>query len=133
LGSLAASAIVAIALLFPTATSTLIPATEQISADITYGVSAPNAHYDLAVDPRPSSVTLTYQGSVSTTGQRTVADGTASGTLLLTNASTAEVTIAAGTTFTSASGVSFSTTDDVVVPAADPLGTRTFGSTEVGI
>jgi hypothetical protein len=133
LAVLGVGSLAAIALLVPTATVTLIPTTAQVTADFTYGVSDPSAAYDVEVDPRPVTVTLTFTASIPTTGQRFVPDGTATGALLLTNPTTDELLLPAGTSFVSDTGVSFATTEDVLIPAADPFGSRSFGSAEVGI
>lgn len=128
-----ASALVLIALIAPQATVTLVPETSAINADITYGVAGTGGNYDVAIDPVPITTTLSYSATIPTTGTRSEPDGTASGVILFTNPSTTEFTAPAGAVVTGPDGTSFSTTEDVVVPAADPFGSLTMGSASVGI
>ena len=128
-----ASALVLVALIAPQATVTLVPETSAINADITYGVAGTGVSYDVAIDPAPITTTLSYSATIPTTGTRSEPDGTASGAMLFTNPSTTELTAPSGTVVTGPDGTSFSTTEDVVVPAADPFGSLTMGSASVGI
>ncbi len=128
-----ASAIVLIALIAPQATVTLVPATSAINADLTYGVAGAGTSYDVAIDPVPITTTLSYSATIPTTGSRSEPDGTSSGAILFTNPSTAELTVPAGTVVTGPDGTTFSTTEDVVVPPADPFGSLTMGSASIGI
>lgn len=130
---LTASAAVLVALLAPQATVTLVPATSTLNAEVRYGIAGTGAAYDVAIEPETITSTMTYTATIPTTGSRTEPDGTATGEILLTNPMTHEVVVPAGTVFTSPSGIDFTTTDEVVVPAADPFGTLTMGSAVVAI
>lgn len=128
-----ASALVLVALIAPRATVTLVPATSTINTEITYGIAGTGGNHDVTIDPERVTTTLSYSASIPTTGIRTEPDGSASGSVLMTNPSTAEITVSAGTSITGPDGTAFTTTDDIVVPAADPFGTLTMGSAPVAI
>jgi hypothetical protein len=120
-------------LLLPTATVTLTPVVVPVSAELTYGVAQSDRTFDITIVPEPVTTTLTYSGSIATTGERFEADGTAMGGVVLTNASTSELLVRAGTTLLSTAGMSYTMTRDVLVPAADPYGSQSFGSTVVEV
>lgn len=128
-----ASALVLLTLIAPQADVTLIPETQAIDAEITYGIAGTGESYDVAIEPKRITTTLSYSATIPTTGVRTEPDGTATGTILMTNPSTSEITVAAGTAINSPDGATFTTTEDVVIPAADPFGTLTMGSASIGI
>ena len=132
-GSLLGVSAFVLALVAPTATVTLVPAVQPISVDFTYGVAAPGASFDLVVQPRAVSAALTYTASMPTGRARDVPDASARGALTLTNPTTSEVPLAAGTLFTAEGGQTYATAEDVVVPAADPFGTQTFGAASVAV
>lgn len=112
----------------PAATIAVTPRVEVVQAQVTYGLALPGASFDVQIAPTSVSTTLTASASIPTTGERFVPDSTATGSLLLTNPSTAEVFVGAGSVATDARGAEYVTTADVVVPAADPYGSMTFGS-----
>jgi hypothetical protein len=120
-------------LLLPTATVTLTPVVAPISAELTYGVAQSGRTFDITIVPHPVRTTLTWTGSIATTGERFEADGIAMGGVALTNASTSELLVRAGTTLVSTAGMSYATASDVLVPAADPYGSQSFGSTVVEV
>lgn len=124
---IAASALILAALLAPQATITLVPTTSALNAEVRYGIAGMGA-YDVEIEPQTVSTTMSFTATVPTSGVRTEPDGTATGEVLLTNPSTAEIVLPAGTGLVSPEGIGFSTTEDVVVPAADPFGTLTMGS-----
>ncbi len=128
-----ASALVLVALIAPQASVTLVPATSAINADLTYGVAGAGSDYDVAIEPVTITTTLSYNATIPTTGSRTEPDGTASGAILITNPTTTELTMPAGTIITGVDGLTFSTVEDVSVPAADPFGSMTMGSASAGI
>ena len=121
-------AAVLLAVVAPAATIAISPQVEVVQAQVSYGLALPGSSFDVQIAPTTVSTTLTATVSIPTTGERFVPDATATGSLLLTNPSTAEVFIGAGTVATDASGAEYVTTTDVVVPAADPYGSMTFGS-----
>jgi hypothetical protein len=125
------AAILAYAL--PTATVTLIPVENTISSELTYGVAMPGTKYDIEVTPVSVSHTTTFDKQIPTTGARFEPLGTASGTVLITNATLQDVTIPAGTALQGANGVTYYTQQSVGIPAADPFGSLSFGSGSVGI
>ena len=133
LGAGLGAAFLIVALLVPTATVTLTPAVAPIAANYTYGVAAPGVAYDLTLEPRSISTTLVFNATIPTTGERFEPDAPARGEVLLTNATTAEITIPAGTLFTASGGQTYATTADVVAPAADPYGSMTFGSVTAAV
>ncbi|HEX7102357.1 MAG TPA: hypothetical protein VF201_06900 [Nitrolancea sp.] len=122
-----------LAYLLPTATVTLVPVENTISSDLTYGVAVPGTSYDIEVTPVSVNHTSTFDKQIPTTGARYEPDGTASGTVLFTNATLQDVTIPAGTALQGANGVSYYTQQSVGIPAADPFGSLSFGSGSVGI
>lgn len=117
----------------PTATVTLVPIENTISSDLTYGVAVPGTKYDIEVTPVSVSHTSTFDKQIPTTGARYEPDGTASGTVLFTNATLQDVTIPAGTALQGANGITYYTQQSVGIPAADPFGSLSFGSGTVGI
>ncbi len=119
--------------LLPAATIAVTPVESQVSASLTYGVALPGTNWDIAIQPDTIATTLTFSATIPTTGERFVPDALARGSILLTNASTVEVIVTAGTVLASGSGVQFATVADVAVPAADPYGSLTIGSATVEI
>jgi hypothetical protein len=119
--------------LLPQAEITLIPVEHPIAADLTYGVAVDGVAYDIVVDPVPISSRTTFESSTEATGERFEPDGTAYGTVLITNPFTNEVTVPKGTEFAGPNGVTYYTYEDVVIPAADPFGSLSFGSSNAGI
>jgi hypothetical protein len=122
-----------LAYLLPTATVTLVPVENTISSDLTYGVALPGTKYDIEVTPVSVSHTSTFDKQIPTTGARYEPDGTASGDVLITNATLQDVTIPAGTALQGANGMTYYTQQSVGIPAADPFGSLSFGSSSVGI
>ncbi|RIK46023.1 MAG: hypothetical protein DCC58_04560 [Chloroflexi bacterium] len=121
------------AYLAPHATVALTPELRTIDATLTYGVALPGATWDVAVQPSARDITLLSSATIATSGERFEPTEAATGSLRLTNPSTSEVFVPAGTTVRTATGIEFQTTEDVTVPAADPFGTLTFGSASVSI
>jgi hypothetical protein len=119
--------------LLPQAEITLIPVEHSIAADLTYGVAIDGVAYDIVVDPVPISSRTSFEASAETTGERFEPDGTAYGAVLITNPFTNEVTVPRGTEFAGANGVTYYTYEDVVIPAADPFGSLSFGSSTAGV
>lgn len=112
----------------PSATIAVTPRIDTVEAQISYGLAGAGRSFDLAIEPQTIATTITSTASIPTTGERFVPDATATGALLLTNPTLAEVYVAAGSVATSADGGEYLTTTDVVVPAADPYRSMTFGS-----
>jgi hypothetical protein len=119
--------------LLPSATIAVTPVESEVNASLTYGVALPGTNWDIAIQPDTISTTLTFSATIPTTGERFEPDAVARGSVLLTNASTVEVLVPAGTIVTSESGPQFATVADVVVPAADPYGSLTIGSAAVEV
>jgi hypothetical protein len=119
--------------LLPAATIAVTPVESQVSASLTYGVALPGTSWDIAIQPATISTTLTFSATIPTTGERFEPDAAARGAVLLTNASTAEVLVPAGTVVASEAGMQFATATDVTVPAADPYGSLTIGSATVEV
>lgn len=128
---LVAGLLVAIVVL-PSASIQLTPATQQVSAVVTYGVAQPGQVFDIVIQPEPLNTVVSFEAIIPATGTRTEPDGTAAGTILLTNTSTVDIEVPAGTLLTSNTGVTVVTTEDAVVPAADPFGSLTVGSAAIG-
>lgn len=131
--TLLALAAVAFGLILPAATIAVTPRITPIEATMTYGLDTPGATWDIRLSSIPVSTTLTFSASGPTSGERFEPDATASGSVQLTNASTVDVVVAAGTVLMSESGIEVMTTEEIVVPAADPYGSLTFGSATVEI
>jgi hypothetical protein len=119
--------------LLPTAEVTIVPVEDTITSSLTYGVRTADANLDIAVDPTPISNGSTAEATREATGERFEPDGTAAGSIQITNPFTSEVTVPAGTDINAANGVTYYTAEDVVIPAADPFGSLSFGSASVGI
>lgn len=119
--------------LLPAATIAVTPVESQVSASLTYGVALPGTSWDITIQPATISTTLTFSATIPTTGERFVPDLPARGSVLLTNASTAEVLVPAGTILTNEAGLQFATVVDITVPAADPYGSLTIGSATVEV
>ncbi|HEX3724420.1 MAG TPA: hypothetical protein VHV31_16650 [Nitrolancea sp.] len=117
----------------PTATVTLVPVEQTISADLTYGVAMPGTSYDVQIAPVSVSHTSTFDKQIPSTGERFVPDGTAGGTVLFTNATLQEVTIPSGTALEGQNGVTYYTQQSISIPAADPFGSMSFGSASVAV
>ncbi len=117
----------------PSATIAVSPVVEPVEVRLTYGLASAGQPFDVQFTPQPISATVSASASIPTTGERFVPDGTASGTLLLTNPSLVAVTIPAGTIAYAADGFEYATTADVDVPAADPYGSQTFGSASIEV
>lgn len=117
----------------PTATITIVPTEHAIAADLTYGLDAPGATYDIKLAPTPMSNTSVFDKTIPTTGARYEPDGTASGQVVFTNPQTTAVSIPAQSKITGSNGQVYLTKSAVTVPAADPFGSMSFGSAAVGI
>lgn len=131
--TLALVAAVLVTFLLPAATIAITPVESNVSASLTYGVALPGTDWDIAIQPQTVSTTLTFSATIPTTGERFEPDTAARGSVLLTNASTSEIVVPAGTIVANETGVQFTTTTDVTVPAADPYGSLTIGSATVEV
>lgn len=132
-GVVGAVVVLLIGFLAPYASATLVPVTTTIQSELRYGLAGSAPNLGLEFQPTPISTTVRYEQTIPTTGERFVPIGLASGELLLTNPTTTEIFVAAGTVVVGANEVSYETTLDVTVPAADPFGSLTLGSTTVTI
>ncbi|MEX1158092.1 MAG: baseplate J/gp47 family protein [Thermomicrobiales bacterium] len=119
--------------LLPAATIAVTPVESRISSSLTYGVALPGTNWDIAIQPETISTTLSFSATIPTTGERFEPDAIARGSVWLTNASTVDVLVPAGTTLIGENGVQFATVADVTVPAADPYSTLTIGSASVEV
>ena len=117
----------------PSASITVTPQQQPVEATLTYGVATDGATWDILIEPTTTGRTVTANASMPTTGTRIEPDQPASGTVLITNPLTWDVAISVGTTFVADDGQVFTATEETIVPAADPLGTLTFGSTTVSV
>lgn len=126
--------VVAIAIYtLPTASVTLIADEEAITSALTYGIATTSVNLDIAIDPTPLNTTSTAEATSEATGERYEPVGTASGVIQITNPLTQEVTIPAGTEVPGSNGVTYYTAEDVQLSAADPYGSMSFGSGNVGV
>jgi hypothetical protein len=119
--------------ILPTATVTLVPVEKSISADLVYGLATPGNNYDVSIQPVAITHTSTFDKKIPTTGERFEPDGTAAGSVLLTNPLLQEVTVPSGTALTGKNGMNYVTQENVSVPAADPYGSLSFGSATVAV
>ncbi|HYI25811.1 MAG TPA: baseplate J/gp47 family protein, partial [Thermomicrobiales bacterium] len=98
----------------------------QISTSLLYSVTRPgeSGPPDAAFTVEAVEVedTVPFTISLPATGVEVTPDQTASGEVVLRNASTEAVTVPAGTTLVTVGGVSFTTSDDVDVPAGSADG-----------
>jgi hypothetical protein len=108
----------------------------QIRTELLYSVTRPGGEpsvdAEFSVEGDEVSDTVSFDISIPTTGKQVTPDKSATGSVLLRNASTAAVTIPAGTTLTTAAGISVTTDDDVEVPAGSPDGS-TIGEATVNV
>lgn len=123
----------AAAIVLPSASITVTPQQTPVDVTLTYGVATDGAAWDILIEPTTTGRTVSANASVPTTGSRVEPDQAARGEVLITNPLTWEVAITVGTTFVADDGQVFTATEDTIVPAADPLGTLTFGSTTVSV
>jgi hypothetical protein len=128
-----ASGLLTAIVVLPSATIHITPATHPINAVVTYGLQQPGLELDLVVQPEPLSTVLSFEAIIPATGTRVEPDGAAAGSVLLTNTSTVDIVVPAGTVFTSETGISFQSSEDALVPAADPFGTLTVGSATIHV
>ena len=119
--------------ILPTATVTIVPVEKSISADLIYGLATPGNTFDMTIQPVAVTHTTTFDKQIPTTGERFVPDGTAAGSVLLTNPLLQTVTVPSGTALAGKNGLSYITQKDVTVPAADPFGSLSFGSATVAV
>ncbi|MEX2314176.1 MAG: hypothetical protein WD628_00560 [Thermomicrobiales bacterium] len=119
--------------LLPAATIAVTPVESRISSSLTYGVALPGTNWDIAIQPETISTTLSFSATIPTTGERFEPDAIARGSVWLTNASTVDVLVPAGTTLIGENDVQFATVADVTVPAADPYSTLMIGSASVEV
>ncbi len=125
---------VALAVVVPTATVAVTPETRQVTESLVYGVRGASVVLEAGIVPFDVTTDLQFETSIPTTGERFVPDGSAAGQVTLSNASTVEQSVPAGTELMSTvDGISFVTDQDVVIPAADPFGSQSFGSAAVSV
>ncbi|MFW6074635.1 MAG: hypothetical protein ACOC9Y_03515 [Chloroflexota bacterium] len=133
-GVLSGVVILMIGILAPWMRVEVVPATGAANLEVTYGIEGAGAPLDVSIPPREISTEVTHEESIATTGERTEPDGIASGTVTITNASTSEQFLEAGTQLLTADeSVTVALDEDVYVPPADPFGTMTFGSATVAV
>lgn len=133
IASLIALAAFAFGFVMPSATLTVTPRVTPIETSLTYGLDTPGATWDVRIAPSDISTTVTFSASSPATGERFEPDATATGAVLLTNATTVDVIVPTETVLTTIDGVDVVTTEEIVVPAADPFGSLTFGSAEIAV
>jgi hypothetical protein len=108
----------------------------QLSTSLLYSVTRPGADGPpdaaFTVEAVEVAETVPFTISVPATGVEVTPDDSASGSVVLRNASTGAVTVPAGTTLTTVTGLSFTTDDDVDVPAGSPDGS-TIGEATVNV
>ncbi len=119
--------------ILPTATVTLMPTEKSISADLVYGLATSGSHYDVSIQPSPVTHTTIFDKQIPTTGERFEPDGSAAGTVLLTNPQLDAVTIPSGTALPGKNGITYITQKDVTIPKADPFVSQSFGSASVPV
>ncbi|MDI3341628.1 MAG: hypothetical protein QJR03_13980 [Sphaerobacter sp.] len=117
----------------PTATVTLVPEEHRIAAALTYGVSAPGASYDIALEPTVVENTTVFDRTIPTTGERFEPDGTATGSVQFMNPSTKPIAVPSQTRLTGANGMVYLTREAVTVPGADPFGSLALGTAAVTV
>lgn len=121
-----------IGVIAPFAKVKLVPATQPVSASVTYGLAGAGDNFDVTIDPAVIRTSVSHETTIPTTGERFEPDAAASGSITFTNPATQDVVVPAGTQLTIPdSGISFVTSFDVTVPAADPFGSGTFGTAAV--
>ena len=108
----------------------------QIETELLYSVTRPGASAPadaaFAVEAVETSDTVSFDIEIPATGVEVTPDETASGTVILRNASTEAVTIPAGTELETVTGVGFVTNDEIEVPPGSPDGS-TIGETTVDV
>ncbi len=119
--------------LVPRATITLVPETRTLELEFTYGLTTSGRQLDLALTPREIERRISVDLSAPVTGERFEPDGTASGSVDLINPFPQAVPVPAGTSLSGKNGSRYLTVEEVTVPAADPFGSLSFGSTRVAI
>lgn len=129
----AAVVVLLLSLLAPAATIAIVPETQPVSADVTYGLAGSGSELDLSVDPAPVSETLTFEFAAPATGETFVPDTPARGMIFLTNPHSEPIQLAAGTAFTSGEGATYLALEAIEIPAADPFESARFGTAVVGI
>ncbi len=133
IGTIVGVAVILIGFFAPYANVSLTPVTTPVETELVYGVAGSAESLGVALEPEILSTTLSWEGSMPTTGERFVPDATASGEIIFTNPSTSAVIVPAGTVLQSDDGIEYRTSEEVIVPAADPFGSRMFGSGQVEI
>lgn len=110
--------------LLPSATITLALKSQPVNGEVVYDVVAPGtaaaSGADLTVPAAPFTFTVSFDAAAPTTGVRLVPDGTASGSVRLSNPNRQAVTIEQGTTVASDNGVKYVFAEKVTVPAGNP-------------
>ena len=114
--------------LVPTATVKLRLAAMPINSSLVFDVTATGEPRDdeaaIALKGTPRQVSVTYEGTLPTTGRRAEPDAVASGTVRFANPTAGDITIDVGTVLVSASGAEFTVVEPVTVPGLDPATQR---------
>ncbi|HEV2108908.1 MAG TPA: baseplate J/gp47 family protein [Thermomicrobiales bacterium] len=122
--------------LLSSATVTLIPETQPLSADLTYAILPPDADApdDIAVTvpAEPMTLEFTAEATRPTTGTRQEPGEPARGRVRLSNPNTEDVVLEAGTVLESNDGRAYTIDQDVTVPAGDP-GLGRYGGAEAAV
>lgn len=122
--------------LLSSATVTLVPEVQPLSAEMTYTIVAPNTDVpeDVAVSipAEPMTLEFTTEASRPASGSRLVPGEPARGRVRLSNPNTDEVLVEAGTELESNNGRIYTVDQDVTVPAGDP-GLGRYGGGEAAV
>ncbi len=122
--------------LLSSATVTLIPETQALSADLTYAILPPDADApdDIAVTvpAEPMTLEFTTEATRPTTGTRQEPGEPARGRVRLSNPNTEDIVLEAGTLLESNDGRTYAIDQDVTVPAGDP-GLGRYGGAEAAV
>lgn len=109
-------------LAFSSANVTLALSATPVTTSATCEVVAPGtpSEAEVVIEATPFETTITYQGSIATTGTRPNPTELARGEVVFANPTGSDVTIEAGTELTGANGRTYRTTEAVTIPAGNP-------------
>jgi hypothetical protein len=133
--------LVVLYLLVPNATVTLTARTGTVTAkfNVVVGEIDPNSPQGqptqerIVVPAKRITVPVSASATRPATGARLEPDGTATGSVVLTNPSTEPVTVAKGTELAAGDGRNYVTLEAVTVGAADPFASAAFGAATVQV
>ena len=133
--------LVVLYLLVPNATVTLTARTGTVTTNfnVVVGEIDPNSPQGqptqerIVVPARRITVPVSASATRPATGARLEPDGTATGSVALTNPSTEPVTVAKGTELPAGDGRNYVTLEAVTVGAADPFASAAFGAATVQV